>query len=147
MFARFKTIGFAVLLLALICMPLQANAFGRPAISCPSRDFSRFMELFASDVAVQQAHTEIPLRMTAMVDADPEPRSETRWLEMSEIHFPLMPGLADRSRQHLLLRIGKSRPYLRNVQISGVDTGYLVQYQFKYRSNCWKLISVEDQSL
>lgn len=146
---QFKSIGFAVALLLLIgvSLPLQANPVAEPEISCPAVEFTRFVEFFADDVAVQRAHTKVPLQMTALVDADPEPRPETRWLALSQIQFPLMPGVAEQRQQQLLQHIDTRRRNMRSVQLSGADKGYLVKYQFEYRANCWMLIGVDDRSL
>lgn len=133
--------------LALAALPSQANDTDHPAAACPSQDFSSYIQSFANNAAVQQAHTSTPLRMIALVDAEPEPRPETRWLGLDQIRFPLMPTIDEQKRMHLSLRINASSRHVRNVRLSGSDTGYLVKYRFEYRSNCWKLVSVDDQSL
>lgn len=142
-----KLVGLLVLGYALIGVPSQGSASGGRAISCPAQKFDRYIKVFADDVAVQRTHTRVPFKSTVLVDAEPEPRAITRWLGKEQIRFPLMPSSGEQHEKSLQLRVRAPSSQARSVELSGVDTGYLIQYRFEYQSGCWTLVSMADRSL
>ena len=139
--------GFVALACALTAVPSPGRTTDARKASCPAQKFDQYIEAFADDVMVQRTYTKTPLKSTALVDAEPEPRAVTRWLGKSQIRFPLMPSLVEQHEKRLQLWIGPPLPQVRNVELLGADTGYAVQYRFEYQSACWILTSMTDQSL
>lgn len=138
---------FCALMLVVGSAPSHAEAVGEAHSICSLRDFDRYIDAFANDVSVQQAHTKVPLRSTILIDGDPEPQVQARWLSRSQIRFPLMPTLAQQRGLGLLRRTDSSASRVRSVLLVGTDTGYRIEYRFEYVSACWTLVGVNDQSL
>ncbi|QAU24623.1 hypothetical protein EO087_11990 [Dyella sp. M7H15-1] len=152
--ARFVVSMLLMMPITLLQSNLGAAAISRPSsateqssVACPSRNFDKFLQAFADDVAIQRAYTQVPLKSTEFMHANPEPVPRTQWLRLADIRFPIMPSKADQEAYRAKTTIRKPSKNGRSVKVSGTDNGALVVYEFGFRAGCWMLISVDDQSM
>lgn len=72
-----------------------------------------------------------------------------RYLNSTDIEFPVFLSKTDRQRYGFVIRIQKFADELYSVlEVSeGVkNLGHYVEYKFKRKNNCWTLIEIRDQS-
>lgn len=135
-----------------VFLALSLTAFavapGIAAARCPARDFAGFARSFAGDVAVQRAHTAIPLTDDRIdPDADPEPATVTRMLDARSLRFPVMPDQRAQARAGLSTSIRALPGGDREVKLARPDTGYQIRYRFRRAGDCWRLVRRSDDSL
>jgi hypothetical protein len=90
---------------------------------CPAQDISFFIQQFSSDEAVQSLYTTI-----------------------QSAEFPVMPLVQERKDNALLMRLEDVTASTARVNLTRPDSDYLVSYYFKM-DDCWRLVSIENQSL
>ena len=127
--------------------PPVEHASANASVACPSQEFSRFAEAFSESQEIQMAFTEYPLEMQQLdTQAMPEPKPFTSRLQRHQIEFPIIPNKAKRMAKALRLRVEQLEPGRAKLTLMQDDSDYLVEYFFR-RDACWKLVSVDNQSL
>lgn len=135
------------ILCASLLAPFQIVGAEPQLVSCPSQRFEPYLEAFTNSLSVQHAYTKVPLKASALVDAEPEPRPQLQLLDRAHIKFPVIPSLEQQQKLHLIKRIDNPLPNQRRVTLAGSDTDFLVTYQFVRYADCWWLVRMDDQSL
>ena len=113
---------------------------------CIGSNFSEFFEVFSEDVAVQKRFTKFPLRKMMLVDAEPEPKQQIRYISSDKISYPIIPPSEKRKKEGLTFKTENGDKRNKKVVLFKEDTGYQVVYFFK-KSDCWNLVKIEDWSL
>lgn len=90
---------------------------------CPAQDISFFIQRFSSDEAVQRLYTTI-----------------------QSAEFPVMPLVQERKDNALVMQLEDVTVSTARVNLARPDTDDLVSYYFRM-DDCWRLVSIENQSL
>jgi hypothetical protein len=122
------------------------QAGGSDETLCPSKDFSKFLAAYAESYSVQEKFTNMPLKKTITVDAEPEPKQVITFLEKTQIVFPILPDEKHRTESGLKLQMVDNASGMVAVKLEKPDTDYQIIYIFKL-SSCWFLDEVKDYSL
>ncbi|WP_213937827.1 sel1 repeat family protein [Pseudomonas sp. dw_612] len=115
-------------------------------LACPSKDFSVFFADFTESTASQKIFTRVPMKKLITVDAEPEPKQVSTWLDRSELVFPLIPETKTREARGLMLQVVDKSATSATVKLQKPDTGYEVIYRFSF-DGCWSLDEVQDFSI
>lgn len=119
-------------------------------LACPTQNFSDFLDIFSESEEVQKAFTQYPLtKQQINFDAKPYPKLYTKNLGYQQISFPLVPDEATREAKSLSFIIDqdsigavrKGKAFLTSY------TGMYITYSFEKKKGCWRLTSMNDQSL
>ncbi|MCW6057991.1 hypothetical protein [Pseudomonas fragariae (ex Marin et al. 2024)] len=137
---------FVAMISILTAFAMGANAASSGQALCPSKDISKFVDVFAENAAIQKQFTNYPLKKLVTVVAEPEPKQETQRLAKEKISFPVVPEISVRKERRLTLEVIESDQRKATVKLEKTDTGYQVLYVFKL-SSCWFLIEVKDNKL
>ncbi len=128
-----------------IALPLAAHA-AAPAPACFSGEFAPFLVAYANDIAVQRAHTLVPLKSKYLVDGDPDPKAVVKMLAKNQIVFPVMPLKAERVRTPLQMEVKALSATSAKVTLEKPDTDYVLSYHFR-KNPCWQLVLMDNASL
>ncbi|EKN46223.1 MULTISPECIES: hypothetical protein [Pseudomonas syringae group] len=137
---------FAIAFLLLSTFTVGAEAASSGQVLCPSKDISKFVDVFAEDAAIQKQFTIFPLKKIVTVDAEPEPKQETQLVAKENASFPLIPEKSVRTERGLTLGVVDNDQKTATIKLEKPDTDYQVLYVFKL-SSCWFLDEVKDYSL
>ncbi|MGG5285409.1 hypothetical protein ACQZ2G_15565 [Pseudomonas viridiflava] len=137
---------FAIAFLLLSTFTVGAEAASSGQVLCPSKDISKFVDVFAEDAAIQKQFTIFPLKKIVTVDAEPEPKQETQLVAKENASFPLIPEKSVRTERGLTLGVVDNDKKTATIKLEKPDTDYQVLYVFKL-SSCWFLDEVKDYSL
>ena len=137
---------FAIAFLLLSTFTVGAEAASSGQVLCPSKDISKFVDVFAEDAAIQKQFTIFPLKKIVTVDAEPEPKQETQLVAKENASFPLIPEKSVRTERGLTLGVVDNDQKTATLKLEKPDTDYQVLYVFKL-SSCWFLDEVKDYSL
>ncbi|MDF7796598.1 hypothetical protein GE543_19355 [Pseudomonas sp. SZ57] len=137
---------FVAMISILTAFAMGANAASSGQALCPSKDISKFVDVFAENAAIQKQFTNYPLKKLVTVVAEPEPKQETQRLAKEKISFPVVPEISVRKERGLTLEVIESDQRKATVKLEKTDTDYQVLYVFKL-SSCWFLIEVKDNKL
>jgi len=95
------------------------------------------------DEATQHAFVRTPLTQIH-VDTSGEPKTVTASTPAESLSFPLMPTRAAVAASERTVEV-EQMPAGPRVKIGKPDTDWLAYYQFE-RTDCWRLIAVDDRS-
>jgi hypothetical protein len=129
-----------------LAMTLPVAASASAPAKCFSGDFPSFLAAFGDQVAVQRAHTLVPLVSTRVEDAEPEPKQVVKKLAPEQIRFPVFALKAERARTPLTMTIKSVTATSASVQLEKPDTDYQLSYHFR-KAPCWQLVRMENASL
>jgi len=139
-----RLIGASALSIATL---LSFDMPARAATGCPAGTFTGFLQAFAADMAVQRAHTRIPLiDETVDPNAEPEPRTVRRMLDAAHIRFPLLPSPAEQRRKHMTMH-SRAVPAGMETTLRTGETDDQIRLLFRREKGCWTLIRRSDDSL
>ena len=115
---------------------------------CPSQNFSKFLYVFSENISVQKAFTKNPLEKLQLdLDANPEPKPFTTFLDHEKVTFPILPDQSYRHKNNLVFHTKKADRKTVLVSLQKPDTDYQILYHFKQNDSCWILERIEDWSL
>ena len=125
-------------------------------VACPSEDFSLFTHKFSNDQEIQHVFSKKLLKFTMITDPVSGSRqSSTSFLNKSKMHFPILQNDIALKRDGLSIKILRMLddsmveiPDFAAILVSDKQSlsGHYVRYKFKYESNCWFLVEVNDWS-
>lgn len=115
-------------------------------VSCPSENFTQFLNVFSESAEIQRIFTTIPLKYQKLdLNSAPEPTPVIRLLLHQQIRFPLIPTQIERLDKSLKFRIDKLSKLRAKVTLLSSDSDYQIVYIFS-KNICWKLEAIEDWS-
>lgn len=125
---------------------LNSPQFPTAVSICPSGDFKTFLDAFSESKELQVKLTNFPLQKLHVIDAEPEPKPVVKFIDRSQVTFPLIPSVTERRSRKLTVRFDAVSRHKAKITLRKEDTGYQIAYFFK-KDDCWRLVRIEDWSL
>jgi len=114
---------------------------------CSAQNFDKFLSTFANDIEVQKKFIVLPLQSDSVdAMAEPEPKTVTKMLDLSALHFPLMPSTRKQINDGLKLSYKRINVGEVEVKLVKDDTDYQMTFFFR-NDGCWKLYRINNDSL
>jgi len=147
----------------------ESGAQKEKAIRCPSKNFSRFLDLFSDNANLQRRFTRMPLEYWEVIDpgyAEPSREYAQRTIESFEM-IPLLdrrdggrifPSRTKRNRDDLVIVREKGMhenpefpeerdaPDDQVVELFTGGTGFGIYFRFALSGDCWFLEAIHDKS-
>jgi hypothetical protein len=126
---------------------LAAGEARAAAPACPAVTFTGFLEVFLSSPEMQKRFTADPLVTSYIKVQDvPDPETMVQRERGAQLKFPLAPSRGRQRAEGLEIDVRGAASARPVVVIAKPDTDYVLRFTFE-RTNCWRLIRYDDESL
>ena len=166
--ARFAVVPLLVVLVTACASTESAQPIAeaaKPSISCPSQEFSKFLQAFTDSADVQRQFTSLPIEYV-LLDGGGGGEYTLRMLgtfeEILALHRPsggpIFPSKTERTRGRLVTKdvtgqhAGEGHPEERKspgdrvVMLGIKNSGFVIYYRFAKSNGCWFLHAIHDKS-
>ena len=119
---------------------ISASAIAQE-LKCPSMDFESFVKSYAGNVPIQKRYTADVIEYE---EADFVENKEEKIAKKDIKFYPLMDGKRDWPKNAELSIDHKKGSDTGIATISVPDSGYILNYHFRLRDDCWYLTRYEN---